>query len=276
MVASPAGSSRAEGSRSNELEMNDVLAVEDVEIRYGAGEAAFTAVAGIDLQIPEHRTTVIIGPSGCGKSTLLLGMAGFILPTKGRFAMDGEAIRGPSPERMVVFQDFEQLFPWFSVQRNLEYALKVTRGLDRQRAVTVARESLAMVGMLAAAHKHPHELSGGMKQRTAIARALSLESRILLMDEPFGALDAITRSQLQVELKAIVTRTKVTVVFITHSISEAIFLGDQVVCMAANPGRVVDTMDVAAIHELSGPQFDAASDRLRGSLQAGTSQEHKE
>lgn len=243
------------------------LAAHSVDMHYpSAAGAKVHVLDSVSIEIPEGQTTVIIGPSGCGKSTLLLGMAGFLKPTSGGFTTYGRPVRGAGPDRLVVFQDFEQLFPWFTLQGNIEYALRVTRGFSRKEARTRAQHVLSLVGMPDDGAKRPHHLSGGMKQRGAIARALALESKILLMDEPFGALDAITRSQLQQDLKRIVEERNVTVVFVTHSIPEAVFLGDRVVSMATNPGRVREVFDVSKVSDLSGPDFDHAARQLRESL----------
>jgi NitT/TauT family transport system ATP-binding protein len=243
------------------------LAAQSVDMHYASASGGRVHVLdSVSLTIPEGKTSVIIGPSGCGKSTLLLGMAGFLKPTSGTFTTYGRQVVKAGPDRLVVFQDFEQLFPWFTLQGNIEYALKVTRGLTKAEARARAREALDLVGMPDDGDKRPHQLSGGMKQRGAIARALALEPKILLMDEPFGALDAITRSQLQQDLKRIVEDTNVTIVFVTHSIPEAVYLGDYVISMATNPGRVKQVFDVSDVGDLSGSAFDNAASQLRQSL----------
>ncbi|HYZ17001.1 MAG TPA: ATP-binding cassette domain-containing protein, partial [Candidatus Acidoferrum sp.] len=163
----------------------------------------FRAVASADFAVRAGEKFVLIGPSGCGKTTLLKAIAGFLAPASGSLTLDGRPIVEPGPDRSVVFQDFDQLFPWRTVFDNVVYALRVAKGVRGKAASDRAREMLRMVGIERAADKYPHQLSGGMKQRGAIARALALQPRILLMDEPVGALDAITRSQLQLDLNQI-------------------------------------------------------------------------
>jgi NitT/TauT family transport system ATP-binding protein len=211
-------------------------------------------------------TFAIVGPSGCGKTTLLKAIAGFIHPTQGTLAIDGALAPEPGPDRAVVFQDFDQLFAWRTIRGNITYALRVARGKRGPAARARADAMLALVDIARAAERYPHELSGGMKQRAAIARALALEPALLLMDEPFGALDAITRAQLQLELQKIKASTPVTIVIVTHSIEEAVFLGDRVMVMSAHPARIREIVDTSAIVNFESPGFAEAVLRLRDLL----------
>jgi NitT/TauT family transport system ATP-binding protein len=208
-------------------------------------------------------TFVIIGPSGCGKTTLLKTIAGFMRPTRGRLLVEGEPAREPGPDRAVVFQDFDQLFAWRTVRDNVVYALRVARNTPLAEARAKADRMLELVDITRAADKYPHELSGGMKQRAAIARALALEPTMLLMDEPFGALDAITRNQLQIELKGIHERTGVTIVLVTHSIQESIYLGDRVMVMSRHPARIREIVDTREHSDVQSPDFAEMTGRLR-------------
>lgn len=215
------------------------LIIENLDKTYYAGDRQINALERINLIVRTGEFVNIIGPSGCGKSTLLRCIAGFEKPSNGRVKLRGQEIKGPGIDRMMVFQDFEQLFPWYTVQDNIVFALKVTKiGGSNTERKAIAQHYLKMVGLTGFETLYPHQLSGGMKQRVAIARALSVQPRILLMDEPFGSLDAMTRSTLQDELIRIWKETKVTIIFVTHNIEEAIILGDQIMIFEANPGRV--------------------------------------
>ena len=198
--------------------------------------SAAPALGGIDLDVAEREFVCLLGPSGCGKSTLLNIVAGFLQPTTGRVLVDGVPVTGPGADRGVVFQEYV-LFPWLTVAGNVEFGLKL-KGMPRdERARTVARY-LDLVGLGAHAAKFPTQLSGGMKQRVAIARALANTPSVILMDEPFGALDAQTREVLQDELSRIQRLEHKTVVFVTHSIREAVFLSDRVLVMSARPATI--------------------------------------
>jgi NitT/TauT family transport system ATP-binding protein len=200
------------------------------------------ALDGISLDIAAGEFVSLLGPSGCGKSTLLNIIAGFLAPSAGRVMHRDAPIAGPSRTRTVVFQDYA-LFPWMTVQRNVEFGLKAQGATPAARA-TIAGDLIARVGLTGFEDRFPHEISGGMKQRAAIARALAPDPDILLMDEPFGALDAQTRVLLQDEVARLSVGSGKTVVFVTHSIEEAIFLADRVVVMSARPGRVQSTIEV--------------------------------
>jgi ABC-type nitrate/sulfonate/bicarbonate transport system ATPase subunit len=202
----------------------------------------FVALDGVDLDIAADEFVTVLGPSGCGKSTLLNLIAGFDRPTSGSLLVDGVPVNGPSPDKGVVFQDFA-LFPWLSVRRNIAYGLH-EKGMPKGDTTRIVDEMLDLVGLRQVADHYPHQLSGGMKQRVSLARVLAIEPTILLMDEPFGALDEQRRVQLQDELLRIWEQRRQTAVFITHSIEEAIVLGDRVVVMAAEPGRIKTVVDI--------------------------------
>jgi NitT/TauT family transport system ATP-binding protein len=202
------------------------------------------ALEDIDLSVTEGEFITIIGPSGCGKSTLLRCVAGFEPPTTGFVQVEGQEVNRPGIDRMMVFQGLDQLFPWLTALENVAFALRVTgttRGMTKSRAL--ARDYMNLVGLTGYEDFYSHQLSGGMKQRVAIARALSVRPKILLMDEPFGSLDAFTRKALQEELASIWHKTKVTVLFVTHNIEEAIVQGDRIVAMSPQPGRILSVID---------------------------------
>ncbi|MEV5974872.1 ABC transporter ATP-binding protein [Streptomyces sp. NPDC051921] len=207
------------------------------------GSREFTAVDGVDLEIAAGELVVLVGPSGCGKSTLLDLLGGLARPTGGRILLDGEPVTGPGLDRGIVFQQYA-LLPWRTAQGNVEFGLEATGVPRRERAVR-AKEFLDLVGLSGFEDRHPHELSGGMRQRVAIARSLAYDPDVLLMDEPFAALDAQTRESLQDELLRIWQRTGKTVVFITHSIDEAVYLGQRVAVMTSRPGRIKRVVPVA-------------------------------
>ena len=213
----------------------------------------FVALDGVDLEIAAGEFLTLVGPSGCGKSTVLDLIAGLTRPTSGSLTVDGRPITGPGLDRSVVFQQYT-LLPWRTARGNVEFALEAKGGLSKARRAEVAAEYLDLVGLSEFAHRYPHELSGGMKQRVAIARSLSYRPEVLLMDEPFGALDAQTRERLQEELLQIWRRTGTTVVFITHDIEEAVFLGQRVAVMSSRPGRVQEVIGIDLDREYAGDE----------------------
>jgi ABC-type nitrate/sulfonate/bicarbonate transport system ATPase subunit len=209
---------------------------EGVSKTFGQGADAVEALEPITFDLAENAFVCLVGPSGCGKSTLLNIMAGFDQPTSGRALMDGEVVRGPDPKRGVVFQQ-GALFTWMTVLDNVAFG-PLAIGKSKAEAARIAARHVEMVGLTAFANRYPYELSGGMQQRVGIARALANEPEILLMDEPFAALDAQTRELLQEEIKRIWQETRKTVLWITHSIEEALFLATDIVVMSARPGRL--------------------------------------
>jgi len=213
-----------------------MLTVENLNKKYVSHGSVTSALLDINLRIEEGEFVCLLGPSGCGKSTLLKIIAGLIPATSGRITINGRPVSGPGPERAVVFQDYA-LFPWMTVRDNVEFGLEARRLPVAERR-EVSSRLLKVVGLSDFAERFPHQLSGGMKQRVSIARALAVDPSLLLMDEPFGALDAQTRHLLQDELLRIWREYRKTVVFVTHSIEEAIYLSDRIVVMTARPGRV--------------------------------------
>ncbi|MCV2396271.1 ABC transporter ATP-binding protein [Actinotalea sp. M2MS4P-6] len=202
----------------------------------------FVALNGVDLEIADNEFVTVVGPSGCGKSTLLNILAGLDSPTSGEALVGGAAVNGPGPERGVIFQQYA-LFPWLTVRKNVEFGLK-TAGVGKAERRERAEHFISLVGLDQFADALPKMLSGGMKQRCAIARAYAVNPEILLMDEPFGALDALTRVKLQEQLLDTWSAEKRTVMFITHDVDEAVILGNRVVVMAARPGRIFEVIDV--------------------------------
>jgi NitT/TauT family transport system ATP-binding protein len=200
------------------------------------------ALRAVDLDIRAGELVCLVGPSGCGKTTLLNLVAGFDRPTFGRVLVGDREVEAPDPARITIFQSYV-LFPWRSVLANVEYGLEI-RGTPRPERRAVAEETLALVGLSAFARHHPHELSGGMQQRVAIARALAVDPACLLMDEPFGALDAMNRIRMQEEIARIWSERRKTILFVTHDVDEAVYLADRIVVMAASPGRVKQVLDV--------------------------------
>jgi NitT/TauT family transport system ATP-binding protein len=213
-----------------------MLTVENLNKTYISQGSQTPALVDINLQIEEGEFICLLGPSGCGKSTLLKIIAGLIPATSGRIAINGKAVSGPGPERAVVFQDYA-LFPWMTVRDNIEFGLEA-RKLPVGDRREISSRLLKVVGLSDFAERFPHQLSGGMKQRVSLARALAVDPSLLLMDEPFGALDAQTRQLLQDELLRIWREYRKTVVFVTHSIEEAIYLSDRIAVMTARPGRI--------------------------------------
>ncbi|KCB29005.1 ABC transporter ATP-binding protein [Bordetella hinzii] len=207
--------------------------------------AAFTALQDVSLTVEAGEFMVIVGPSGCGKSTLLDLIGGLAQPSAGRVLLDGKPITRPGLDRGIVFQQYA-LMPWRTARGNVEFGLESLPGLSRAERAARARECLALVGLSAFENHYPHQLSGGMKQRVAIARSLAYQPGVLLMDEPFAALDAQTREQLQDELLRIWRATGKTIVFITHGIDEAVYLGQRVAVMASRPGRIKCIVDIQA------------------------------
>jgi ABC-type nitrate/sulfonate/bicarbonate transport system ATPase subunit len=212
----------------------------------GADGQTIEALLPIDLDIAPGEFVVVVGPSGCGKSTMLNILAGLVAPSAGQARVGDTIVRGPDIDRGMVFQDYA-LFPWLSVIGNVEFGLE-RKGVPRKNRREIATRYLEMVGLADFAEKRPRELSGGMKQRVAIARTFATEPSIIFMDEPFGALDALTRRHLQHELLRIWQLHRKTVVFITHSVVEAIYLADRVVLMTARPGRIKSMFRINLAH----------------------------
>ena len=216
--------------------------IQGVVKKFSTRNGEVIALNGVDLSIRDKEFVCVVGPSGCGKSTLLNIIGGLDIPTSGKVLVDGKEVDGPSPRRGIVFQQYA-LFPWLTVEANVQFGLKL-QGMSREEMDQVTRRDLKVVGLENFAKSYPKELSGGMKQRVAIARAYAVNPEVLLMDEPFGALDAQTRVQLQTELLNTWENEQKTCFFITHDVEEAIILAQRVVIMSARPGRVKDIVDI--------------------------------
>lgn len=225
------------------------------------------ALDGVDLEVADGEVLTVVGPSGCGKSTLLGILAGLIPATRGEVLLDGRPVAGPGPDRGVVFQEFA-ILPWRTVERNIAHGLEI-RGVPRAERAAVVRRFVDLVGLAGFEKKYPHELSGGMRQRVAVARTLAADPEVMLMDEPFAAVDAQTRITLQEELNAIAQATRKTILFVTHNVEEAVFLGDRCCVLSRRPGRVKTLVEVPIPRErrtwtlfTSDPSFDATKERV--------------
>ncbi|HVR53809.1 MAG TPA: ABC transporter ATP-binding protein [Pseudorhodoferax sp.] len=215
-----------------------LLEVDRVTLRYRSEGRTVTATENVGFAIAPGDRLVLLGPSGCGKSSLLKAIGGYLRPEHGRIALRGRPVTAPGPDRMMVFQEFDQLLPWKTVRGNVLFALESSGRLRGAAARARADEAIDKVRLSAFAEAYPHQLSGGMKQRVAIARGLAMEPDILLMDEPFAALDALTRSAMQDEVLRLWQETRFTVVFVTHSIQEAIRIGSRILLLSPHPGRL--------------------------------------
>ncbi len=236
--------------------------VKGVNKVFKTDEREVVALKDIDLEIPHGQFVCLLGPSGCGKSTLLNAIAGFSLPSTGAITADGKAVTGPGPDRGMVFQEYA-LFPWMTVEKNIAFGLEV-KGQSKAQIDATVDKLLAMLSLSDFRTRYPKDLSGGMRQRVAIARVLALDSPIMLMDEPFGALDALTRRNLQDELLRIWAELKKTIIFVTHSIEEAIYLADRIVVMTYRPGTVKRDLlvDLPRLRDPAAPEFNALKREL--------------
>lgn len=228
-----------------------LLQVDNVSLEYRTPDRVVRATHQVSFDVHAADRFVLLGPSGCGKSTLLKAVAGFVPPAEGEIRLDGQRVHAPGPDRIVVFQEFDQLPPWKTVRQNVMFPLQRARGLSRAEANDTAMHFLDKVGLAGFADAYPHTLSGGMKQRVAIARALAMRPKVLLMDEPFAALDALTRRRMQEELLALWEDAAFTLLFVTHSIEEALVVGSRILLLSPHPGRVRA--------ELNSHQFTLAS-----------------
>jgi NitT/TauT family transport system ATP-binding protein len=215
-----------------------LLSVRGVTMQYRTEDHLVTATYRVSFDVHRSDRYVILGLSGCGKSTLLKAVGGFLRPTEGSIHLNGQAIDRPGPDRVMVFQEFDQLLPWKTVHENVVFALTASGRLPRREAAERASHYIDKVNLTAFAHNLPHTLSGGMKQRVAIARGMAMEPDILLMDEPFAALDALTRGKMQEELLQLWEDTRFTVLFVTHSIPEAVRIGSRILLLSPHPGQV--------------------------------------
>lgn len=229
--------------------MSDIR-FEGVTKVFARGGLPFVAIDGIDFYVKDKEFVSVVGPSGCGKTTLMRMVAGLETPTEGQVAVAGDVVKGPGPERAVVFQQFA-LFPWKTVRENITFGMR-SKGASRAERDAAVAHYLSLMKMEGTEDSYPHQLSGGMQQRVAIARSYAIEPGVLLMDEPFGALDAQTRTIMQEELVRLSTVNPRTVFFITHSVEEAVYLADRVVVMGRNPGRIREVIDIAPTRAAEG------------------------
>lgn len=240
-----------------------ILKIESLK-KVFSGKKTVVALDGIDLTIARNEFVVLLGPSGCGKSTLLYIIGGLLKPSEGRVLLDGKDITGASPERGIVFQEFA-LYPWLTVEENIRFGLKLSASKvrDESKIRDIVRGLIKTIGLTGFEHSKPHQLSGGMKQRVALARCLATDPEVLLMDEPFGALDAQTRGVMQKELMTLFSKTKKTILFVTHSIDEAVLLADRVAVFTARPGRIKEVVPIDLPRERWNWQEEIGDDFLR-------------
>ncbi len=227
-----------EGLKTNAAEEAPLLQVRGVTLQYKTTDHLVTATYRVTFDVLPSDRFVLLGPSGCGKSTLLKAVGGYMSPTEGTITLKGQVIRKPGPDRVMVFQEFDQLLPWKTVKKNVMFGLQASGKLSGKLAEERALHYIEKVNLTKFADSYPHTLSGGMKQRVAIARAMAMEPDILLMDEPFAALDALTRRKMQDELLQLWDDTRFTVLFVTHSIPEAVRVGNRILLLSPHPGQV--------------------------------------
>jgi ABC-type nitrate/sulfonate/bicarbonate transport system ATPase subunit len=229
------------------------LRADGVNMTFNRDGKSMSVLKNIDLEVGDGEFVCLLGPSGCGKSTLLNTMAGFLTPTSGEVRIDGEAVRGPDPRRIFVFQE-RGVFPWLTVEGNIGFGLAKLPRAERARRI---KHYIAMVGLEGFEKSYPHELSGGMKQRVEVARALAVNPDVMFLDEPFGALDSITRMVMRGELLRIWEAERKTILFVTHDIDEAVQLADRVVVMSARPGRIqqIVNIDISHPRDISSPRY---------------------
>src|SRR5690606_11509757 len=251
-------------STPNEVAFDTLLQVEKVSLEYRTPQRVVRATHEVSFEVDRADRFVLLGPSGCSKSTLLKAVAGFIEPVAGHIRLDGSEVREPGPDRIGVFQEFDQLPPWKTVKQNVMFPLLASRSLGRREAEERALHYLEKVGLAAFADAYPHSLSGGMKARVAIARALAMQPKILLMDEPFAALDALTRRKMQEELLELWEEVRFTLLFVTHSIEEALIVGNRILLLSPHPGRVRAEINSHQydLHSLGGVGFQQTAQRI--------------
>jgi NitT/TauT family transport system ATP-binding protein len=250
------------------MDGNEVaLSIEKMRKTFPKEGGEVVAIEQIDLQVKNGEFVCILGPSGCGKTTLLRIIAGLQRPTSGRITVNGQEIAGPGSDRGMVFQEFG-LLPWRTVRRNVEFGLEL-KGVEKSERTQISTRLIEMVGLTGFEEAHPNELSGGMKQRVGIARALANNPAILLMDEPFGALDAQTRNLMQKELLRIWKETGKTVIFVTHSVDEAVFLADRIVVLTTRPGRIKEIYQIPweKPRDRASPEFASLRKRILTELE---------
>lgn len=245
------------------------LSIRDLSKKYTTEDGEVQALSHVALDVREGEFVMLVGPSGCGKTTLMNIVAGLVKPDSGEVLVDGKPVTGPGPDRTVVFQD-GALFPWLTVRQNVEFGLKQAKMPPKERAER-ARAFLNKVSLLKFEDRSIHELSGGMRQRVAIARAMVTDPKLILMDEPFSALDAITREDLYVEMQALWEESATTVIFVTHNVREAVVLGHRVVLMSARPGRIQEIYDIDILRPRHIDDVDVAlrGQRISHAMKAG-------
>ena len=243
-----------------------LLEVRGVTLQYKTRDHLVTATYRVSFDVMRSERYVLLGPSGCGKSTLMKAVGGYMTPTEGTITLKGKSIRKPGPDRMMVFQEFDQLLPWKTVKKNVIFALESSGKMRGREAEEKALDAIAKVNLTKFADNYPHTLSGGMKQRVAIARAMAMEPDILLMDEPFAALDALTRRKMQDELMQLWADTRFTVLFVTHSIPEAIRIGSRILLLSPHPGQVKAELNSDGEDHVDPTTGLKMSDRIHGML----------
>jgi len=245
-----------------------MLQIRDVSLEYRSAARTVRATHRVSFDVHRGDRFVLLGPSGCGKSSLLKAAAGFIEPVEGSISLKGDPVRGPGPDRVVVFQEFDQLPPWKTVRQNVMFPLLASGRLGRRDAGERALHWLEKVGLAGFADAYPHTLSGGMKQRVAIARALAMQPEVLLMDEPFAALDALTRRKMQEELQLLWEELRFTLLFVTHSIEEALVVGNRILLLSPHPGRVRAELNSHqfGLHSAGSDDFQRATQRIHNML----------
>jgi NitT/TauT family transport system ATP-binding protein len=254
-----------------------ILKVDGVTLQYKTAEHLVTATYRVSFEVQRADRFVLLGPSGCGKSTLLKGVAGFMTPVEGTMALNGRTIDRPGPDRMMVFQEFDQLLPWKTVLENVMFPMLCAGKWNKTEAAARARHFTEKVNLTKFIDVYPHMLSGGMKQRVAIARAMAMEPDILLMDEPYAALDALTRRKMQEELLELWDDVRFTVLFVTHSIEEAIVVGSRILVLSPHPGRVKAELNCHQFDHTAqgGIEFQALQRRIHDMLFAERIEQEK-
>ena len=251
-------------SKDQSPENAALLAVSGLTVQYKTPNSQVTAVYRVDFTVNRSDRYILLGPSGCGKSTLLKTVGGYIAPTEGIILLKGKEIKAPGPDRMMVFQEFDQLLPWKTVQQNVMFPLITSGKFSRAAAHDQAMHYIEKVRLTKFCHQYPHMLSGGMKQRVAIARGMAMEPDILLMDEPFAALDALTRQKMQDELLHLWQDTKMTILFVTHSIPEAVKCGSKILLLSPHPGRI--KAEITDVPEAQSPEAKHLEQYIHTSL----------